>query len=357
MLVLVYTGATDTEFLPYLASVFAPLVPVFIWSRDAKRTQCPPKEALWYTWLDCILPFIRASRTPADTLFIVAEADWCLSGSHEQACAKYLNETSRRWVLCDPVPTTSPADPSDVASSPSAQPKTEPRRPSQQGGRKRKGPHGGRKGDRPAAERGYHEWWHPTRLRRPPTVGSGELEPSSPFLDDIVYMCNTAAAHQQGDLVWLSYATFASKKNKQIGNGSTALALTRFGAEHMHQWMQQSSAGHIDLKLLEMLRKPPSAQPVEAARLLQEHSCYIWNSVGGYRAHLSGCDPKQGERACDWSKDPVQEWTRQVRTERPNTNTERWAVRAQKGLRTRTKSRTWNPAAIPGGTCTATACG
>ena len=102
------------------------------------------------------------------------------------------------------------------------------------------------------------------------------------------------------------------KNTKQIGNGSTLIAVARSGAENILLWMSQSSPGHIDLKLSEMLRTPPSAQQVEAARMLQERSCWIWNSVGDYRSHRSGCDPKMGVRACDWSKAPIQEWTRQV---------------------------------------------
>jgi hypothetical protein len=39
VLVLTYAGASDTEWLPYLASIFAPLVPVWIWGRDARTAQ------------------------------------------------------------------------------------------------------------------------------------------------------------------------------------------------------------------------------------------------------------------------------------------------------------------------------
>ena len=99
-----YTGSPETEFLPYLASTLAPTVPLFIYGRDAPRTGCPPKEALWHAWKDEVLPFILASRTPADTLFIIAEADWVFSESHETACKEYLERTNRKWVLCDPPP-------------------------------------------------------------------------------------------------------------------------------------------------------------------------------------------------------------------------------------------------------------
>lgn len=329
MLVLTYAGASDTEWLPYLASIFAPLVPVWIWGRDAAASQCKKQHAVWHAWHDVIGPFIECCRVPTDTLFIIAEADWCMSLAHSEACEKYMQETNDLWVQCeDPLPKEPARTAQPTTDTEGAEEDPDAERPAGEGGKGRakrqRTQKSGRKGSGGKGSRELHEWYHPVRTRRP-APAAGAPAPSPPMLQDIVQACNVAAHSGAGDLVWLSYAGWQRGRKTLPGHGSTAVAVTRFGMELVSQCMAQSQPGHFDLCLLQWLETAPSDQP-ESSKLLQERSSYVWNGYGGYRTHLSGCDKAAGVRHATWVA-PQQEWTRSEAATNKLAATERWLVR------------------------------
>ena len=329
VLVITYAGASDTEWLPYLASIFAPLVPVWIWGRDAEASQCKKQHAVWHVWHDVIRPFIECCRVPTDTLFIIAEADWCMSLAHSEACEKYMQETNDLWVECeDPLPKEPARTAQPTTDTEAAEEDPEVERPAGKGGRghakRQRTQKTGRKGAGGKGSRELHEWYHAVRTRRP-APAAGAPAPSPPMLQDIVQACNVAAHLEAGDLVWLSYADWQQGRKTLPGHGSTAVAVTRFGMDLVSQCMAQSQPGHFVLRLLQWLETAPSDQP-ESSKLLQGRSSYVWNGYGGYRTHLSGCDKKAGVRQATWVA-PQQEWTRSVATTSKLAATERWLVR------------------------------
>ena len=288
-------------------------MPVWIWGRDAKATQCKGEHAVWRIWNDVICPYFECCRVPTDTLFIVAEADWIMSQEHSAACELYMQETNDLWVECQdplPKPPTRSAQPATDAEG--AEDEPEAKGPTGRGSKGRAKRHRSLQTDPADASgkgpRPFHEWYQPTRVRRPaPTAGAPAASP--PMLQDLVQACNVAAHLGAGDLVWLSYAGWARGRQTMPGNGSTAIGLTRLGADLIAQCLTQApKPRHFDLQLLDWLMTSPVAQP-EASQLLQERSCYVWNGFGGYRTHLSGCDKKAGVRAAKWVA-PLQEWTR-----------------------------------------------
>lgn len=313
--------ATSSEWLPYLASIFAPLVPVWIMGRAAaERPACRSKEALWWGWRDAVLPYIQGLRVPQDTLFIVCESDWCMAPEHESTLCKYIDDLAERYVWCPPPPPRSarPSDQPDVtpgaAASSSAGPvpaRTQPQKRARQG--KPRDPREETPEEGAQAPRRW-QWWYPVRRRRACKSADGQ-EPPAVMLYDLVYFCNAASYHGVGDLVWLSYDRDRWGRKSTPGNGSTAIALTKAGAAQMSHYMILSDQpGHIDLKLGEALFTTEH-DDLECVRILRDSASYAWNCFGGYHSHVSGCDKKAGYRLCSW-RAPIQPYTRRV-PERP----------------------------------------
>ena len=332
VLVIIYEAASAIEWIPYLASIFAPLVPVWIMGRAAaERPACPRQESLWWGWRDCVLPYIQGLRVPQDTLFIVAEADWCMAPEHESVLCDYVDDLKARFVWCPPAPDrrrqSDQPDTEGAGSASSAAPKAAAANPRtrKRGKTQQYDP----RADNPstaAQPPRLWQWWYPERLRRPP-VKEGVVQDSSPMLCDLVYFCNVAGYHGVGDLVWLSYDNYRWGRKGTPGNGSTAIAITKHGASQLLPFMTLSDQpGHIDLKLGEVLFTVEHDE-WECVRILKECSSYAWHAFGGYHAHISGCDRKASYRTCRW-KAPMQPYTRQL-PERPagDAKHHRWLVR------------------------------
>jgi hypothetical protein len=150
------------------------------------------------------------------------------------------------------------------------------------------------------------------------------------MLMDIVFFCNLASFHQHGEFVWLSWNGGQTKRKAVPGWGTTALAITRHGAQLMQDWMGTTKPGHLDCKLSEALVRDVSrsAQPGDSAlRELQRVASYAWNAFGGVHTHVSGCHKKKThERQCSW-KAPHQSWTRCFPREvAAKATVERWVV-------------------------------
>lgn len=336
----IYELATQPEWIPYLASVFAPAIPVWIMGRAAaERPACDKRESLFWGWRDVVLPFISGLRVPHDTLFLVCEADWCFSPEHEQVLREYMADTDGKYVWCPPIPpkqTPQSDQPADAALP--------------TGRAKGKGKGKGKGKDaagtqRPTKRRAYDpradtpagrpedqpprmwQWWFPERRRRA-NSRPGEYQVGSQTLHDLVYFCNTASFHGVGDLVWLSYDGYRWGKRPGVpGNGTTALGLTKQGALNLAHYLTLSEQpGHLDRRLGEALFTAEHDQ-WECVLMLKESASYAWASFGGYVAHVSGCDPKVGFRPCKWV-DPIQPYTRAF-PERParDARWDRWLVR------------------------------
>lgn len=321
VLVVIYELAGPSEWIPYLASIFAPLIPVWIWGRAAaERPACRGADALWHGWKDLILPYIMGLRVPKDTLFIVCESDWCMAPEHETVLQEYMDIQQDRFVWCPPAPKPPPR-PSDqpegggsavgAASSQS--------HPAAQQGRKKQKLRGGDDLRRQSPETGEMpprrwQWWYPQRLRRKATSADG-FEPASPMLFDLVFFCNAASYHGVGELIWLSWDNDRWGRKSTPGNGSTAIALTKDGAANLHGYLILSDQpGHIDRRLTEALFTREH-DDYECVRLLRESASYAWYSFGGYHSHQSGCDRKVGFRKARWGP-PIQPYTRRL-PERP----------------------------------------
>lgn len=331
VLVVTHEGASDIERVPYLASVFAPAVPLWVYGRPAaERPACGRDTAVWHAWEDAVIPLVLSMRVPADTLFVVAESDWVFSKTHADTVNGYLEESQYQHLLCPPMPPQKTAE-----DATSAQPSSPPAGGKGKGGRGRKR----NRQDRTekfstkwtpvmtSAQPSFEHWWHPARRRRPGVVPGAA---AGPLLEDIVFACNAASFHKRGDFVWLSYNGGREKRKDFPGWGTTALAITRQGAQLLQGWMQATKPGHLDCRLSEALASDvsTSAQPGhDALRELQRVGCYVWNAYGGFCTHLSGCHKKATHtRHCSW-KAPHQAWTRQIAdASNASASIERWLV-------------------------------
>lgn len=328
---IVYELAQPSEWVPYLASVLAPLVPIWILGRAAaERPACPGKQALYWAWTELILPYILGMRVPHDTLFIIAESDWCFSPEHETVLNQYIDDLRDRKIWCPPAPQRAPASnqpqgQSGASSSETAPqgsaaklpPWKRPRNPTTEELRKTSP-----SGDNQPPRR--WQWWYPERRRR--RVRPGGRSGRSRTLNDIVFFCNTASYHGVGELIWLSYDGYGKNRPGTPGNGSTAIAITKSGAELLQPLLSLSAQpGHIDQQLREILFTK-TYDHFEGARMLRESASYAWNGFGGYHSHISGCDRRAGFRVCSWTP-PIQPYTRVI-SERParDCRNERWVV-------------------------------
>jgi hypothetical protein len=335
VLVVNHERAEPSEWVPYLASAFAPVVPLWVMGRAAaERPACARKEALFWGWRDAVLPFILGVRVPEDTIFIVAEADWCFSPEHEEVINNYQDDLQRRHVWCPPAPARATAAQSDQPAGSAAEAGTAS--PSRAGSEERRGK---RRRNRPQDPRERDpgdpsklpprswQWWYPERVRRQRAPDSGFQE-APVLLFDLVYCCNYAGYHGCGDLVWLSYDGYRHGRRAAVpGNGTTALALTKAGAQQLLHYMSLSDQpGHMDQRLAAALFTPEH-DDLECVRLLKESSSYVWAAYGGYHSHISGCDRRAGYRVCSWS-DPMAPYTRRL-PERPagDARWHRWLVR------------------------------
>ena len=333
MLVVIYELAEETEWLPYLASIFFPLVPLWIYGRAAaERPACERKEALWWGWQDAVLPFIHGLRAPEDTLFIVAEADWIMAEEHETVLMEYVDDLRSRFVWCPPAPVRTrssdqpSAMPDALASDQPPMPKAAQRRTRKRPKARAVDPREDNPTDAPQPPRLW-QWWFPERVRRPLQSGE-EVEPTAPMLMDLVYFCNVASAHGVGELVWPSYDGYRRGPREVPGNGSTAIALTKTGAARLlTEMIMDGHSGHIDQFLSSLLFS--TEHDSDNAQLIRQTSSYAWHSFGAYHGHITGCDKKKRYRVCHWLP-PKQPYTRRL-VERPadDCRYNRWLVRCR----------------------------
>jgi hypothetical protein len=258
-----HRAAAPEERVPYLASIFAPAPVLEIEGRAADLPPaCPRRQAVWWGWHDSILPLALSPQTPPDTLVLVIESDFRLCEEHSKACKEYDEDGGEMVSWHGP--------PKRTRTGWAAEP-----------------PKGGRpKGDR---GKGTGElsapvalnWWE----RRYPEAPAPTSK-NSPHLENIVGVVTHATREDHGLLVWLSWETKNDRNTPQ--NGSTVVALTKTAAAgllllmgrakkptHFDCWLTQGLCGQDD--------DPDWI-------LLRNHSCYVWNPIGGYQTHKSGCE-------------------------------------------------------------------
>jgi hypothetical protein len=94
-----------------------------------------------------------------------------------------------------------------------------------------------------------------------------------------------AAREGCGWLVWLSWEPKTNKKYPEAG--TTLLGITKKAAVAILAELQtRPKPRHFDNWLADNLHSPRSQE----FRELKQNSCYLWNPIGGYQAHESGCE-------------------------------------------------------------------
>ena len=116
--------------------------------------------------------------------------------------------------------------------------------------------------------------------------------------------------------MWLSYGGCSRRRKGVPSWGTTAIALTRFGATHLATYLAQQAPDDLDMILARALFETlPSDQP-EALALLSGKGSYVLNGFGGFHSHESTCAPKSWFRVASWDT-PKQPYARQLASDQP----------------------------------------
>jgi hypothetical protein len=277
ILQLTHPRATREEGIPYLKSVLSPAQVLQVMGRSATLgPQCHRHHAVFHGWRQSLLPLILSPQIPPDTYVLVFEADYRFAQEHAQVCREYEEEEPG-------LPSTFEGYGGGAAQSSSG----ERSAPQSRGGR------GGEEAD-------TTPWW----IRHVPfrTVGGREL--GNPLLEDLVSFGNQAAKRGRGDLVWYSWLGAKKKGAQQPSRASTLIGLSKRGAAELANWLTTLQPQHLDVALANSLRAfSPGLENLRGS------ACYIWNPVGGFQEHVSGCEDKL-VRTEEW--DRFQPWTRRL---------------------------------------------
>jgi hypothetical protein len=299
---------TEQEEIPYLASVFSPAV---ILEMVGKTAALPPevdrKEAVWHCWHDALLPFMSSPQFPPDTLFLVCEGDLRLAEVHENVCRAYeASLTPQRWRgPPHKLPPKAATDTEDPASS------EQPRR-----------------GEDPWQQEDSEDkdkWWNAPAPASAPADRTDRGR--NPLLEQIVAICTIATREGHGDFIWL---TWTPTKNSPHGDGvyhpnvgCTCIALSKAGASNLYTIMdsEKPKPRHFDNYLSSILADGELA--AGATRRLRDRACYLWDPMGGFADHTSGCDMRGPlVRSCHWCD--VQDWPLRLTGSKRSA---RWLVR------------------------------
>ena len=91
VLVLSHEMAPVGSRMPYLATVFQPMVPFVLYGRSARmEPQCPGEDAVSWAWRDTVLPIIIDPAFPSDALFLSIEDYFRFSKSDANAAHNWL---------------------------------------------------------------------------------------------------------------------------------------------------------------------------------------------------------------------------------------------------------------------------
>lgn len=240
VLVLKHEASQEEELLPYLASTLFPTPIVQLEGRSARKgPACPLHEAVYWGWVDTVVPAISSWQAPEDTVFFVFEADFRFSPAHSEACRLYFDRMNHRTFQL-----SSTQREADVAA------------------------------------------FHPTNWAEhvAPHARAGNC-PISPLMEDLVSLANGAAQCGRGEFIWLSWIAAASKGKTRPSRATTAVALTKAFASGLLPWLRNQKPGHLDVILADGLCGRRPDLPGQLA------TCYLYPPMGGFQKHVSGCEP------------------------------------------------------------------
>ena len=277
ILKLTHELATDEEQVPYLASVLSPAPVLEVFGRAADcEPQVARRRAVWWGWQNALLPLTLSPQLPPDTLFLVFEGDFRFSKEHSVVCAAHEEAAAPTGWSGPPARTNRGAAPpsSEGASSASVQPR----------GRGR------------GAGKGKGSPVLPWHMRLTPQTPPAHEQLNNRLLQATVGLVTHAAQQDHGNLVWLAWDLKTSKEAPAAGTTLVAVA-KRAAAQLLLLMKAETHPRHFDNWLADGLKTGGSQEWQE----LRASSCYLWNPVGGYQAHVSGCE-KNLLRTEAWDK-------------------------------------------------------
>jgi len=226
-------------------------------------------------------------------LFIIFEEDYRFAPEPDDPAWTHKNrsDTSSRMPSCFK-PSPPPAQSSSTSSS-RAEPtasshnkiprwhKVEPTAPQEFSGRKVRDQQGG-----------Y------TLFHKPSAANCNQ---PSQFMRDLVAYATLAHRSKRGDFIWCGWQPHGCGESKgkiksRYASGNMLTMVSKAGFWKLQaSWDEHPSLrypGHVDICLKNFFSKPTN-----------NYSCYISPPLGGYSAHVSGCEAKQGVREEIWKED------------------------------------------------------
>ena len=242
-------------------------------------------ECAWANFFvskEVLCDFIMDARFPGDTLFIVMEEDYRFwpAGEDPQGCDNYHERLQQLLQEEDDMRRSGAYRPDEEDFSVEA------------GG---EGEHakGRGRGIRLAGK------YHHTPVRASTTL-SDPNHGLQQEVADLIRMATFASRQNQGEIIWFGWDGSNQQARSWPTKGSHGLMVTQHGANTIKVGMRDNRIyrDHIDLTLLQYLRKPLNAFNAKA--------CYLWPAVGSYFRHPSECDPFQfgadkGGRPAGWN--------------------------------------------------------
>ena len=147
-----------------------------------------------------------------------------------------------------------------------------------------------------------------------------DMPPPSMELQDIVKICNQAARHQLGGLVWLCYESCGASSKSRVkarrcspAHGAMCIAVTAKTARKMQRDWKLLGFYHFDIALRNLLEDNPEVG-------MDWEAGFVYPPIGSYSTHFSGCELGVGERPANWQARYVQEGTRYL----PQLKGHRW---------------------------------
>ena len=130
-------------------------------------------------------------------------------------------------------------------------------------------------------------------------------------------MCNIAARHLCGCVVWLAWWGTTARKVEPRGF-TGCVGYTKDGARALLKKLE-GEMGHDDLIMKDLLKGPHPDADVrwpEASMGDYLQASYVHRAVGNYCEHVSGCAPAYAKkpRPASWNEHWAQEWTHGWRT-------------------------------------------
>ena len=131
-------------------------------------------------------------------------------------------------------------------------------------------------------------------------------------------MCNIAARHVCGSVVWLAWWGTTARKVEPRGF-TGCVGYTKDGARALLKHLGKVEAGNDEVIMKRLFNSPhPEPIPGDHHASMGDHikASYVHCAVGNYCEHVSGCDPAFAKkpRPASWNEHWAQEWTHGWRT-------------------------------------------